>query len=49
METGKLFFGLKGSNLHYLNSDDALTLNQWTHIAATYDGLEMRVYIDGNV
>ena len=52
------YFGLTGVGyLHYsiqagasygmLNSASAVPLNTWTHVAATYDGNAMRVYING--
>jgi cyanobactin cluster PatC/TenC/TruC protein len=45
-----IFFALKSSSksINYLSSKaNSLKLNQWHHIAGTYDGQEMRVYIDG--
>ena len=45
-----IFFALKtpDKRIRYLSSQaNSLSLNQWHHIAATYDGQEMKVYIDG--
>jgi cyanobactin cluster PatC/TenC/TruC protein len=45
-----IFFALKTSShkIHYLSSKvDSLKLNQWHHVAATYNGQQMKVYVDG--
>ncbi|MDZ8110650.1 MAG: LamG-like jellyroll fold domain-containing protein [Nostoc sp. DedQUE12a] len=45
-----IFFALKTASqgIHYLSSKvDSLTLNQWHHLAGTYDGKQIKVYIDG--
>jgi len=45
-----IFFALKTTSkaIQYLSSKtNSLTLNQWHHIAGTYDGQRMKVYIDG--
>jgi hypothetical protein len=48
---GLLFFTISGSGSARTNitlvSTNALPTNQWSHIAATYDGAAMRLYIDG--
>ena len=31
------------------SSGTSIPLNQWTHIAATYDGNEWRIYVNGNL
>jgi hypothetical protein len=31
----------------YLNGPSALTSNRWTHLAATYDGTTLRLYVNG--
>jgi hypothetical protein len=33
--------------LHYLMVDDALNVGDWNHIAGTYDGSYMRLYLNG--
>ncbi|MFN6515987.1 MAG: LamG-like jellyroll fold domain-containing protein [Nostoc sp. CreGUA01] len=45
-----IFFALKTASqgIHYLSSKvDSLKLNQWHHLAGTYDGKQIKVYIDG--
>ncbi|BAY21333.1 LamG domain-containing protein [Calothrix sp. NIES-2100] len=45
-----IFFALKtgSKRIQYLSSNlDSIKLNQWHHIAGTYDGQQMIVYIDG--
>ena len=36
-----------GSNMEYLPSGGGITLNMWHHVAATYDGITKRIYING--
>ncbi|WP_424102256.1 LamG-like jellyroll fold domain-containing protein [Moorena producens] len=48
--TSGVYFGLKvpDTGIEYLSSgDNTIKLNQWHHVAATYDGQTMRVYVDG--
>jgi len=35
------------SGAHYLLGDAVVTANQWTHVAATYDGSKVRIYLNG--
>ena len=45
-----IFFALKTTSktIQYLSSkEDSVKLNQWHHIAGTYDGQRMKVYVDG--
>ncbi|MDM3847812.1 MAG: patatin-like phospholipase family protein [Aphanizomenon gracile PMC638.10] len=45
-----IFFSLKtlSKEIQYLSSkSDSIQLNHWHHIAGTYDGINMRVYVDG--
>jgi hypothetical protein len=35
-----------GTNV-YLNGPTALTSRRWTHLAATYDGTTLRIYVNG--
>lgn len=37
-----------GNNYH-IYSDNAVPLNAWTHLAATYDGAYIRIYINGSL
>lgn len=37
-----------GGSLQAINSGIALTLNTWTHLALSYDGVTMRLYKDGS-
>ena len=46
--TRRLDFGLDPGGVHTaLLSNMVIGLNQWYHVAATYDGSYMRIYIDG--
>lgn len=40
--------GIDNGNL-YGNSNTSVNLNEWTHILATYDGTEKRIYINGEL
>jgi|GEM_PF-2384151 len=42
-------FGLTtlGGGMYYLEAPNSITLNKWYHIAGTYDGATMRLYVDG--
>ncbi|MBD2208736.1 patatin-like phospholipase family protein [Nostoc linckia FACHB-104] len=45
-----IFFGLKtpSKRIQYLSSkENSIQFNHWHHIAGTYDGKRMRVYVDG--
>ena len=45
----KAVFGLWGADerLNRLASAATINLNQWYHIAATFDGVTMKIYVDG--
>ncbi|MFB2923767.1 LamG-like jellyroll fold domain-containing protein [Aerosakkonema funiforme] len=48
--TSGIYFGLKvpSTVIQYLSSGaNTIILNQWHHIAGTYDGQEMKLYVDG--
>lgn len=48
--SNSFFFGLKLSStmIYYVRSEyNAISLNQWRHIAGTYDGQEVKLYVDG--
>lgn len=48
--TSGIYFGLKvpAVGVQYLSSGaNTIILNKWHHIAGTYDGQEMKVYVDG--
>lgn len=44
---GKLNFALGDGTWHEITTSALMSLNTWYHIAGTYDGVMMRVYIDG--
>ncbi len=44
-----LNFGPDGMYHVGLHSGDTIRLNEWHHVAGTYDGTYMRVFIDGNL
>ncbi len=45
---GRVRFGLNaGGIVTDVNTNTTLSANTWHHVAATYDGTQMRVYVDG--
>jgi len=47
-DDGKVNFNLGAGSWQELTSPaDALQLNSWHHIAVTYDGSDMKIYVDG--
>ena len=47
---GKVNFNLGAGTWQELTTPaDALQLNTWHHIAATYDGSDMKIYVDGDL
>lgn len=47
---GKLNFAFGNGSWHELTSSTAvLSLNTWQHIAGTYDGAYMRIYVNGSI
>jgi chitodextrinase len=38
-----------GGSKHNTYSDTAIALNTWSHLAATYDGANLRIYINGTL
>lgn len=47
VRVGGFFGGCANANWKYFDSTRALPINTWKHVAATYDGTALRVYIDG--
>lgn len=46
--SGKLGLKIQSNNWQELTSKESLPLGKWTHIAATYDGIEAKIFIDGS-
>lgn len=44
---GKLNFALGDGTWHEITTGALMSVNTWYHIAGTYDGTKMRVYLDG--
>ena len=44
-----VYFGLttQSGGLYSLQATNCITLNRWHHVAATYDGATMKLYVDG--
>ena len=47
VRVGGFYGGCANANWKYFDSTRALPINTWKHVAATYDGTSLRVYIDG--
>ena len=47
VRVGGFYGGCANANWVYLDSTRALPVDRWRHVAATYDGAWLRVYIDG--
>lgn len=49
--TGGLFFYVSNGNVFALSPDGGAGVwdNQWHHVAGTYDGLSVKLYVDGNL
>jgi hypothetical protein len=45
--TGKLVMRLRGLSVQDSESDGIIPLNQWVHVAGTWDGSNTRLYING--
>ena len=43
------FYLYSGGSSTYFNVDVAENVGQWHHVVATYDGAELKVYIDGTM
>ena len=47
---GIINFNIGNGSWHEINTPvNAVDLNNWHHVAATYDGSQMKIYIDGNL
>lgn len=47
VRVGGFHGGCANANWHFFDSARALPVNRWKHVATTYDGTWLRVYIDG--
>ena len=50
-DAGRLGFAIgeaTSSSWYEINTGNILSLNTWYHVAATYDGVKMRLYLNGN-
>ncbi len=47
---GVINFNIGNGNWHEINTpENSVQLNNWYHVAATYDGTAMKIYIDGEL
>lgn len=46
-EDGKVWYYLHGTNSPGVMSAKAVSVGEWTHVTATYDGAAMKVYLNG--
>ena len=47
VRVGGFYGGCTNPSWQYLDSTRGLTVARWTHLASTYDGTWLRIYIDG--
>jgi hypothetical protein len=47
VRVGGFYGGCANPNWQYFDSTRAIPVGRWRHVAATYDGTRLRVYIDG--
>lgn len=47
VRVGGFYGGCANAHWKYLDSTRALPVNRWRHVATTYDGAWLRVYVDG--
>jgi hypothetical protein len=47
VRVGGFYGGCANPNWHYFDSTRALPVGRWKHLATTYDGTWLRIYIDG--
>jgi hypothetical protein len=45
--SGAFLFGLSTGALTYLTADESFDLDRWYHVAGTYDGSQMNIYVNG--
>jgi len=45
--SGAFLFGLSTGALTYLSADETFETGRWYHVAGTYDGSEMNIYVNG--
>lgn len=48
-EERPVYFQISGSGFDSLTSNGGIHANEWTHLAATYDGNEMKIFINGEL
>jgi hypothetical protein len=46
-EAGKLVFERNNDPMIQTTETDGLPLNRWSHVVATFDGFDLRLYVDG--
>jgi len=44
---GSFLFGLSTGRLTYLAADTSFETDEWYHVAGTYDGSQMKIYVNG--
>lgn len=48
VRVGGFYGGCVNANWKYLDSSRAVVVGRWTHVASTYDGTWLRVYLNGS-
>jgi len=48
-EERPVFFQISGSGFDSMRSNGGIHANEWTHVAATYDGNEMKIFLNGEL
>jgi hypothetical protein len=46
---GRANFGIRGSSSEYADVPEVIEAGKWTHLAGTYDGTTIKIYVNGKL